>query len=194
MKNLFLIYFIIFSASLYAQTLPTINAKGGKGQSVDWLPIKEEEHEGFFFNECAGIVEIVSASSELKPQGTKTYSVENLRDEDPMTAWVEGKPGYGIGESFSVRALTINTIYNGYQSTPLNWKNNSRVKKLKVYKDNKAICFLLLTDEMGEQVFTLPIKKDEEFHVFKFEIVEVYKGLKWDDVAVSHVDYVEKCH
>ena len=28
---------------------------------------------------------------------------------------------------------------------------------------------------------------------FKFEIVDVYKGVKWSDVAISHIDYIACC-
>jgi len=178
----------------FAQTLPTVQATGGEGQNVDWPQIQKEEDgdkdgPGFFYRDCSQGVKAVSASSTLKAQGGKTYSVNNLADDNPMTAWVEGKPGYGIGESFTVKAPRVNSIFNGYQATPATWKNNSRVKKFKVYANNKPLCFLLLKDEMGEQVFDLPLSSPDETGIeFKFEIVDVYKGLKWDDVAISHVD------
>ncbi len=178
--------------------MPTVKASGGGRQDIDWPAIQKEEDAeedgpGFFYSDCSQGVDVVSASSELKPQGTKNYSAKNLADSNPMTAWVEGKPGYGIGESFSVKSRNVNIIYNGYQATPASWKNNSRVKKFKVYKDNKPLCFLTLTDDMGEQNFNLPFKEDDKSHVFKFEIVEVYKGLKWDDTGISHVDYGGCC-
>ncbi len=178
----------------FAQNLPTIQATGGEGQNVDWPQIQKQEDgdkdgPGFFYRDCSQGVTAVSASSTLKAQGSKTYGVNNLADDNPMTAWVEGKPGYGIGESFTVKAPRVNSIFNGYQATPATWKNNSRVKKFKVYANNKPLCFLILKDEMGEQVFDLPLSSSDEGDIeFKFEIVDVYKGLKWDDVAISHVD------
>ena len=63
------------------------------------------------------------ASSTLKGQGSKNYSIKNLIDDNPMTAWVEGVTGYGIGEWFEIKGKA-NIIYNGYQSSPTNWKNN----------------------------------------------------------------------
>jgi len=177
-----------------AQTLPVVQATGGEGESVNWPQIQKEEDAdtngpGFFYRDCSQGVKVVSASSTLKDQGGKTYGVNNLADDNPMTAWVEGKPGYGIGESFTVKAPRVNSIFNGYQATPAAWKNNSRVKKFKVYANGKPLCFLLLKDEMGEQVFDLPVSStDEKDITFKFEIADVYKGLKWDDVAISHID------
>ncbi|HPH46302.1 MAG TPA: Hint domain-containing protein, partial [Chryseolinea sp.] len=120
---------------------------------------------------------------------------KNLADYNPMTAWIEGKSDYGIGEYFEVTGVNVNTIYNGYQSTANNWKNNSRVKRLKVYKDNKPLCLLDLTDEMGVQLFELPRTADESTisHRFRFKIVDVYKGLKYSDVAISEIQFTQCC-
>jgi hypothetical protein len=105
-----------------------------------------------------------------------------------MTAWVEGVKGYGIGEWFELTCNNVNEIFNGYQATASAWLNNSRVKKFKVYLDKKPLCFLVLKDEMGGQSFTLPFENDWNTpHIFRFEIVEVYKGAKWDDVGISEI-------
>jgi hypothetical protein len=177
-------------------SLKTIYAVGGDGTNVNWPAIKIEEEKdsegpGFFYNDCSEGVTISKASSTLTSQGSKSYGIKNLNDYNPMTSWVEGKTDYGIGEFIEMKGVDINIIYNGYQSTPTNWRNNSRVKKFKVYVNNKPICFLVLTDEMGGQHFDLPVSKDYDFEnpsIFKFEIVEVYKGDKWADVAISELD------
>lgn len=180
--------------------LPVVKAKGGDGRTIDWRQIQEKANEeedspGFFYNDCAQGVMPVHATSTLKGQGSKTYNIGNLSDDNPMTAWVEGVEGYGIGESFEVKGVMVNVIYNGYQSSPKNWKYNSRVKRFKVYRHGEAICYLDLTDEMGAQYFELPYKfvNWETKENFKFEIVEVYKGDKWDDVCISEVDHVACC-
>ena len=189
--------------------LKTIHAFGGEGKKVDWSKIKlehekeqEEENEedryGYFYGDCDQGVRLGKASSSLPTQGKNSYGINKINDGNPMTAWVEGADGYGIGESFEIKAPNVNNIYNGYQSSPSNWKNNSRVKKFKVYKDNKPLCYLVLTDEMGRQLFELPVKVDFEKgydnpSTFRFEIVEVYKGDKWDDVAISEIGWSLCC-
>lgn len=178
--------------------LPVVQAKGGDGISIDWRAVKEkasaEDGPGFFDSPCAQGTTAMHASSTLKGQGSKNYKVQNVSDDDPMTAWVEGVNGYGIGEWFEVKAITVNTIYNGYQSSIKNFQSNSRVKRFKVYRHGEPICFLDLTDEMGAQHFELPHHVNwETQEIFKFEIVEVYKGEKWDDVCISHVDHVACC-
>ncbi len=185
------------SLSLYAQ-LPTVVAEGGSEKPMNWPEIQkaddaDKDGPGFFYNDCAQGVGDARASSFLPTQGTKKYGATNLTDNDPMTAWVEGKPGLGIGEWFSITAPGVNVIYNGYQATPATWQNNSRVKKFKVYMDDLAVCYLVLKDKMGAQRFELPVDTDAKSHVFKFEIVEAFRGLKWEDVGISHVDLVGCC-
>lgn len=187
---------MIYIIEINAQ-LPVVQAKGGSGVSIDWRTKKEEKKSnelGFFHNPCSQGTTPLHASSTLKSQGSKTYKLENVADEDPMTAWVEGVKGYGIGEWFEVKAITVNTIYNGYQSSIKNFQSNSRVKRFKVYRHGEPICFLDLTDEMGAQHFELPHHVNwESREIFRFEIVEVYKGEKWEDVCISHIDHVACC-
>ncbi len=192
---------VIFSHSFSFAQYPTIWAKGGGEKNVNWnivLKNQNPDEPGNYAcnGPCSQSVEVLKASSTLAPQGNKNYSIRNLNDNDPRTAWVEGKPDYGIGEYFEVRSVDVNCIYNGYQSSVESWKNNSRVKKFKVYKNSKPICFLMLVDEMGYQIFTLPGGKNYNYDqppVFRFEIMDIYPGLKWSDVAISHVDLVLCC-
>jgi len=190
--------FLGISTNLWCRELPVITAIGGGGKNIDWPSIKAEEDAdpegpGFFYRDCAQGVKATNASSTLAAQGAKSYNVSNLSDNNPMTAWVEGVGGYGIGQWFEVSAPRVNTIYNGYQATTTSWYNNSRVKRFKVYIDGKAHCFLDLTDEMGAQSFDLGEMYYDSSYVFRFEIADVYKGAKWDDVAISHVDDVACC-
>jgi hypothetical protein len=201
MRNLFLALGILTSLNVFSQNIQTIYARGGDGRNVNWpaIKIKEEKDKdgpGFFYMPCGQGCSPLRASSTLPGQGAKTYSVNHINDHNPMTAWVEGKSDYGIGEYFEINAVDLNTIYNGYQSSPTNWLNNSRVKKFKVFKNNQPICYLVLTDEMGNQRFDLPVNKDydwDHLSTFRFEIMEVYPGNKWPDVAISEMDLALCC-
>jgi hypothetical protein len=180
--------------------IPTIQAVCGEGQNIDWAKIKEETERkeleegggpGFFYYDCDQGVNPFKASSTLINQGRYNYGIKNINDNDPMTAWVEGKADYGIGEFFEIKAAGINTIYNGYQFSPKSWIENSRVKKFKVYRNNIPICYLELTDEMGRQSFELPDHNSYNplvEYIFKFEILDVYEGSKWQDVAISEIN------
>ena len=180
--------------------LPLVYASGGEGLNVEWKKREEDYYKnegyngaGFDYNDCSQGIEPIKASSTLSSQGKFNYKVDNLAG-DPTTAWVEGKKGYGIGEWFEVKAISVNNIYNGYQASPKSFIDNSRVKKMKIYKDDKPICILILKDEMGRQGFMLPDDPDHsEQHRYRFEILEVYPGKKFEDVAISEIDYVLCC-
>ncbi|MBR5374765.1 MAG: hypothetical protein IK131_08865 [Paludibacteraceae bacterium] len=146
---------------------------------------------------CAGGPSSVTASSQLKPQGAVNYKASNAHDLSYRTAWVEGVAGYGIGEylTYSFKGgdprITTIIVVNGYVKSGKAFKENSRVKKLKVYKDDKPIAILDLKDIMGEQRFEIGTLGDNTpgspDWKLKFEIMEVYKGDKYDDTALSEI-------
>lgn len=151
---------------------------------------------------CGGGPSKVSASSTLGSQGNNTYEAENAHDLDLKTAWVEGVKGYGIGEyleyEFPAAGPRINTIIiaNGYVKSQTAWKNNSRVKQLKMYLDGKPVALLNLKDINAQQSFkveplgqsdrsNLDALKDHPNWKLRFEIMDVYKGDKYDDVVIT---------
>ncbi|MBR3520623.1 MAG: hypothetical protein IKN77_10995 [Paludibacteraceae bacterium] len=146
---------------------------------------------------CAGGPSSITASSQLKPQGAVNYKASNAHDLSYRTAWVEGVAGYGIGEYLTYTfkggdpRITTIIVVNGYVKSGKAFKENSRVKKLKVYKDDKPIAILDLKDIMGEQRFKIGTLGDNTQGSpdwkLKFEIMEVYKGDKYDDTALSEI-------
>ena len=108
---------------------------------------------------CGGGPKEVTASSYLKSQGENNYEPKNAHDLNYKNVWVEGVAGYGIGEyllyTFNGASPRINKIIvvNGYVKSETAWENNSRVKKLKVYIDDKPYAILNLKDIRGSQSF-----------------------------------------
>ena len=158
-----------------------------------------EDDEGDSASDCFPITKI-KATSRLAPQGKNNYDEKNLNDYDPFTAWVEGVKGYGIGEKVTFYleyAYDFSSlyIYNGYTKSKAAWKNNSRVKKLKVSYDGKPMFILNLKDEMGGQYFeigdALHKGRTNQMHEYTvtFEILDVYKGDKYDDTAISAIRF-----
>ena len=153
---------------------------------------------------CGGGPNEITASSSLSSQGDNTYEAKNAHDLSYKTAWVEGVPGYGIGEYLEYHfapaspRITKIIVVNGYVKSKSSYNNNSRVKKLKVYINDKPYAILNLKDVIAEQSFEVePIgnsdRKDwdklktQPNWTIKFEILEVYKGLKYDDVVISEI-------
>ena len=157
---------------------------------------------------CGGGPDSISASSYLKSNNANVnYLPENIHDFSFETAWVEGVKGYGIGEYITYHfrqtapRITKIIIANGYVKSEKAFRENSRVKKLKMYIDDKPVAILNLEDIRSEQIFEFePIGKErpsknanwEELEklpkwTLKFEILEVYQGDKYDDVAISEI-------
>jgi hypothetical protein len=139
----------------------------------------------------------VKASSELAPGGGATYTAKNAQDLSMRTVWCEGKPGYGTGEYleyyFKNESPRVNEIkiYNGYVKSDALWKKNSRIKKLKLSINGKPYAMLNLNDTRALQTFKIdpPLghSKDDKDMVMKFEIMDAYKGDKYDDVVITEI-------
>lgn len=174
--------------------LQTVFAEGGD-KFIDWSLEKKktennEDNPFLYGSGCTESPSRAGVSSTLGNQGNSSYSADNIFDWDPQTAWVEGKSDYGIGEFFEVNLPfggSSVTIFNGYQKSYESWFNNSRVKKMKVYVDGVALCYVKLKDLMGYQTFNLPNDYMVNYTNYRFEIVEVYPGAKWKDVAISEI-------
>src|SRR4030042_4309347 len=146
---------------------------------------------------CGGEIQEIKASSTLSSQGSISYNAKNVHDFNIDTAWVEGKEDYGIGEylEYKFRAnsprVTTLYIYNGYMKSKTAWEDNSRVKKINLFIDNKLYKILNLKDNTGIQKFNIGTPFTSSTHpayTLKFEIAEVYPGKKYKDVAITEID------
>ena len=150
---------------------------------------------------CAGGPKEITSSSFLEPQANNEYYAENAHDLNYESAWAEGVEGYGVGEYLlytfegASPRITEIKIVNGYVKTEAAYKNNSRVKKLKVYYNDEVLGILNLKDIRGTQTFKFePIGFSDRTNLanakdwtLKFEIMDVYKGLKYQDVVISEI-------
>ncbi|MFK7935575.1 MAG: hypothetical protein AB8G22_18820, partial [Saprospiraceae bacterium] len=145
---------------------------------------------------CGGGNYKVVTSSELQSTKKYNYSANSANDLSYKTAWVEGKSDAGKGEFIeyyfkndSPRITTI-IISNGYQKNNAVWKNNNRVKAIKLHVNGSAFGILQLTDAKTDQVFkvgTLGHNPDGTDLVLRFEILEVYQGDKYNDTAITEI-------
>ena len=135
--------------------------------------VYEDEYAEIFSSEishgcCMGLpVKNLRASSTLPTANDISYSVENIKNHDASNAWVEGSLGDGIGQSISFdydydikykEVVDDGTYYtdtwifvNGYIKNKKAWKENNRIKKLKVYINGIAFCFINLLDKPHPQ-------------------------------------------
>ena len=129
-------------------------------------------------------------SSHLVEKGGKEYPVTNLCKMSSETPWVEGVPGYGIGESFVIEN-TWATVYktllimNGYISyeRPFLYKQNGRIKKIRVtgMVSGKEKVLDVLDTPHPQSVDISFITEPEDVRI---TIEEVYPGTKYDDTCI----------
>lgn len=133
--------------------------------------------------------------ARLAPQGSATYYASNIHDLNHETAWVEGVSGYGVGQWIKFTNLSrgdISTIkiLNGYAKSYKAWRENARVKRLRVYSNGELVCILELQDSRSLQVFDLEYLLDLKFYspnTITFEILDVYPGTKYQDTVISEI-------
>lgn len=144
------------------------------------------------------------SSSELAPYGNVGYSPMNLTVPTCDCIWSEGVKGYGIGETIhfmqmymgeGVERITFDKlcIVNGYAQNEDKWKNNSRVKSMKMYYFDEYIGMIHLEDTIKPQYIDLSdvilsIGNGREAR-FKFEICEVYEGDKYEDTCLTGIEF-----
>lgn len=132
--------------------------------------------------------ETYCVSSVLPPQLGNYYGVENLFNTSDGTAWVEGRPGAGIGEWVTVefdglRLVKSITVRNGYQKNTDIFQKNGRVRQVKLQFSQGQSVTLPLKDRSGSEVLALnePVKA----YWLKFTIDDVYPGSRYADTAIS---------
>jgi hypothetical protein len=145
---------------------------------------------------CGGGNYKIKTSSSLNSDKDTKYQEKNANDLSYETAWVEGKSDEGIGEYLEYYfynkspRITGIIISNGYVKSESTWKNNNRVKKLRLIVNGKVFGILNLEDSKDDQIFelgTLGHNKNGTDLILKFQIVEVYKGDKYNDTAITEI-------
>ncbi len=147
---------------------------------------------------CGGIVDTVFSSSCQKSDKYGSYEGINVHDWDINSAWVTNSRQNGIGESITYTfpgncpRITTVIVLNGYTRDIKEWQDYSRVKKLKLYYNEKPYAILELQDTRDEQDFEVGLLgfKDVEHPqkwTLRFEILEVYPGIKHKNSAITEL-------
>lgn len=199
--SIFLLSLLIFAADATAQAkLPTFNATVVEKENPEWIA---EWGVGCSFY-CANFSHTERASSALSRRGKLKYDAGQAHDFNLETAWVEGKEGDGIGEFLEYvidtsehtgdnLKVTELTIFNGYRKSRELWRDNSRVKRLKMYVNGKPYAIIGLKDAYNYQVVEVgEIELKQKRTTLRFEIMEVYKGRKYSDTAITGIE-LEGC-
>jgi hypothetical protein len=147
---------------------------------------------------CGGEMYKVTSNSCLPRQGTVNYIPDNIHDFNLFTAWAPDTIGGVIGKkiNFHFKPLSprVNKIiiYDGYLKNYELFKSNSRVKTFKLYVNGNPYALLELKDTTASQTFSItPLQskiKNKDL-ILTFEIIDIYKGSKYSEVAVSEINF-----
>ncbi|MBY0531384.1 MAG: discoidin domain-containing protein [Xanthobacteraceae bacterium] len=129
-------------------------------------------------------------SSALAPQGENKYGPEIFVEGDEKKAWCEGVVGYGIGESVTIHfkpAVRMQefTFVNGYQKSDETYKNNSRVKQLRIQTSDGFANVVTVPDTKDGHTVKLPRPVKPQW--VRFTIAEVYPGARGSDTCISGI-------
>jgi hypothetical protein len=147
---------------------------------------------------CGGGPYKITSSSHMKDQLKITYLPDNIHDFNLFTAWVPDNSNGAIGKKinfhFKPFAPRINEIiiWNGYIKNSDLWKANSRVAKFKLIINGKPNAILELKNVTNTQSFKIsPVQSTDSTKdlILTLEILEIYKGTKYDDVAISEINF-----
>lgn len=98
---------------------------------------------------------------------------------------------YGYPIDGYMRYLEV-CIVNGYAKDEQTWEENGRVKTLLMYVEDRPYAYLELEDIYKPQYFELPegdiLAADGGEISFRFEIVDVYPGTKYEDTCLTGLE------
>ncbi|MDF2119419.1 discoidin domain-containing protein [Roseiarcaceae bacterium H3SJ34-1] len=128
------------------------------------------------------------ASSVLAPQSGSSYGVDHLFSNKTGEAWVEGKPGQGIGQWITIdfkapREVKALIIRNGYQKDSETFSKNSRISRLRLVFSEGETRAIAVPDTMDLQ--TIAIDPPVRSFWVQFIIDDVYPGSAYSDTAIS---------
>lgn len=142
--------------------------------------------------EIDGTTARLCTSSVLGDQGKNSYGPENLIDDSPATAWVEGVKGTGEGQTIAWefgKETDIRTLFliNGYAKSDRAFTRNARVSRLRVTGSTGGQATLTLRDTMEWQRFDLPGMAAQTW--LQLEILGTYPGTHYEDTAISALGF-----
>jgi tetratricopeptide (TPR) repeat protein len=141
----------------------------------------------------------LAASSFLKNWKHYTFTPSNLIDDNLWSSWQpKRKPAGGVGEWFKItlagsQTITGFEIFNGFRLIDELgdlYKMNNRIENATVEFSDGTKMPLHFADVPEAAIITLPAPKQCEW--FKVTVDSVYKGTKWNDLAVSEFHVLGK--
>jgi len=129
-------------------------------------------------------------SSVLAPQSGNRYGPWSLLDGASATAWCEGVPGPGIGESITIRfphPVVFRRLYveNGYGKSAKAYRENGRPSWVQITTSSGFDFPTPLSDFAQGQDVDLPGPSAIQW--IRLTILETYPGTRYQDTCMNGV-------
>ena len=186
-----------------AEDVKKITPSDKKPRTQEYVSLSKGEFLLDYGEKSGGSVVTVKASSTLGAVKDINYRAKNASDFDASTAWVEGKSDYGKGEYLEYKYdfrgvkntnfhVTNLLVHNGYCKNQDIWHANSRIKELKLTLNGHILNNIYLKDIWDMQIISIPKITFEpgKKYILRCEIIDVYKGKKYKDTAISELHFV----
>ena len=126
--------------------------------------------------------------------GRSNYEVENLFDDNPATAWVKARrqPGdaWILIDFDAERLVTAVAIANGYQKNPAVFRDNYRVRRLRLVSSSGESASIEVADRDGSQ--RIPLDRPIRGEWVQVVIEDLYPGMREPDVAISELRVISQ--
>lgn len=135
-----------------------------------------------------------SATSHLPPVGDHVYVPGNVRGYGRSSAWVEGVPGDGVGESLTLTLekpakIASLALVNGYATSEALYYANGRAEELEVSVNGGKPFTVQIPDEyLATEYFYVDLPASKELvKTVKLTLAKVRPGSKYQDTAITKV-------
>lgn len=146
---------------------------------------------------------IVGAETKAENQGIISFDAKNTLDANMKTAWLTANNGKNALiefvidlEDIAVNSATLYSIaiFNGWRKDYQTWKDYSRIKKVSLTINDKPYAEVTLEDTYKMQTIDLEKMKLDKTrrYRFRFRIMEMYPGKKYEQTAISDVQFIGK--
>ncbi|WP_239616271.1 discoidin domain-containing protein [Cohnella mopanensis] len=153
------------------------------------------------------LVSSIKASSELG----KSYDASKLLDRSLSTAWAEGAKGLGIGQKITIElkkntSLSELRLMNGYLKSKETYRNNARVKSMRVeslirYSPDKDYQWITREVYFEDKPFNAKAVADGNLYLLsdkldyyegevktiKLTLLDAYPGTKYEDTCLTEL-------
>lgn len=153
-------------------------------------------------NEKLGAV--VGSDNTKQATETEKFDSKNTLDHNMKTAWVTSNNGKNaviefiidIEENQDVKSAVLYQIslFNGWRKDYQTWQDYARIKKVSLIINDKPYAEITLENTYKHQYIdlgNLKIDKSRRFK-FRFQIMETYPGKKYEQTAISDVQFIGK--